>query len=156
MRGKMNVIDYISEELINLDLKAKNKEEVLDELAQLISSSENISNAEDVRRALAEREKIGSTGIGRGVAIPHAKTEGAEKLTIAYGYSKEKIDYNSLDGEKVNMFFTFASPMKDSQIYLKILARISRFLREENFREKISKCQTPKEVMDCIREIEGV
>ena len=88
------------------------------------------------------------------LAIPHAKTESAKGLTVAFGVSKEGIDFNSLDEEEVHLFFVFASPNKDSQVYLKVLARISRLIREEEFRENLFNCKTPKEVIDCIREKE--
>ncbi|MGL4687714.1 MAG: PTS sugar transporter subunit IIA [Fusobacteriaceae bacterium] len=152
----IKIVDYIKEDLIDLNLKSKNKEEVLAELTNLIKKSENILDDKEINRALTEREKIGSTGIGKGVAIPHAKTESALKLTIAFGISKEKIEYSSLDGEKVNIFFVFASPLSDSQIYLKVLARISRLIREDEFRKKLYKCTTGKEVIQCISEEEGV
>lgn len=152
----IRITDYMSEDLISLDMKSKNKEEVLKELSQLISKSPKIKDYKEVLSALTEREKIGSTGIGKGVAIPHAKTEIAEGLTIAFGISKDKIDFNSLDEEKVNIFFVFASPLKDSQIYLKVLARISRLIREDNFRKKLLTCKNPKEVIEYIRLEEGV
>lgn len=145
----------MDEKLITLDLKSKNKDEMLKELSILIGESENISDQKEILKALSEREKIGSTGIGKGVAIPHAKTEIANKLTIAFGISHEKIDFNSLDNEKVNLFFVFASPLKDSQTYLKVLARISRLLREEEFRRKLLVCKTAKEVIDIIGAEEG-
>ena len=77
-------------------------------------------------------------------------------MTIAFGISREKLDFKSLDEEDVNLFFVFASPNKDSHIYLKVLARISRFIREENFRNTLLNCKTGKEVIECIREKEGV
>ena len=103
---------------------------------------------------MIDREKLGSTGIGKGVAIPHAKTEKASKLTVAFGVSKKGIDFKSLDDENVNLFFVFASPNKDSHIYLKVLARISRLIREEEFRERLYNCKTAEEVIRCIEEKE--
>ncbi|MGL5051759.1 MAG: PTS sugar transporter subunit IIA [Fusobacteriaceae bacterium] len=152
----VKIVDYMNENLISLDLKSKNKDEMLKELSILIGNSENISGQKEILKALAEREKIGSTGIGKGVAIPHAKTEIADKLTIAFGISREEIDFSSLDNEKVNLFFVFASPLKDSQTYLKVLARISRLLREDEFRDKLLNCKTPKEVIEMIGSEEGV
>lgn len=150
------ITDYISEELISLDLKSKNRNEVLVELSKLLEKSDNImSENNDVHRALIDREKLGSTGIGKGVAIPHAKTESAKNLTVAFGVSKKGIDFNSLDDEDVNLFFVFASPNKDSQIYLKVLARISRLIREEEFRQKLYNCKTPQDVIKCIAEKES-
>lgn len=146
----------MSEDLISLDLKSKTKEEVLEELSELMEKSPNIEVGENiVYKALTDREKVGSTGIGKGVAIPHAKTEGAKQLTIAFGISKNKIDFNSMDDVKVNIFFVFASPNKDSQTYLKVLARISRLIREEEFRNGLLNCKTPREVLEYIDQKEA-
>ena len=157
MINVVKITDYMSEDLISLKLKSKNKDDVLMELADLIAASPDVHNEENViYKALIEREKLGSTGIGKGVAIPHAKTDAADRLTIAFGISKEKIDFKSLDNESVNLFFVFASPMKDSQVYLKVLARISRLIREEEFRNELLACKTPAEVIECINKKETV
>ena len=155
MVNSIKITDYITEDLVDLDLKSKNREGILIELSELLEKSPNITGEEkDIYKALVDREKLGSTGIGKGVAILHAKTESATGLTVAFGVSKEGIDFNSLDEEEVHLFFVFASLNKDSQIYLKVLARISRLIREEEFRENLFNCKTPKEVIDCIREKE--
>lgn len=157
MINVVKITDYMSEDLISLKLKSKNKDDVLMELADLIAVSPDVHNEENViYKALIEREKLGNTGIGKGVAIPHAKTDAADRLTIAFGISKDKIDFKSLDNESVNIFFVFASPMKDSQVYLKVLARISRLIREEEFRNELLACKTPAEVIECINKKETV
>lgn len=157
MINVVKITDYMSEDLISLKLKSKNKDDVLMELADLIAVSPDVHNEENViYKALIEREKLGSTGIGKGVAIPHAKTDAADRLTIAFGISKDKIDFKSLDNESVNIFFVFASPMKNSQVYLKVLARISRLIREEEFRNELLACKTPAEVIECINKKETV
>lgn len=151
MINLVKITDYITEDLIDLNLVANNKSEALDFLSGLISRSSNIGeNREAVHKALVDREKLGSTGIGKGVAIPHAKSDTVKGLTIAFGKSTQKIDFKSLDNEGVNIFFVFASPNKDSQIYLKVLARISRLIREEDFRKELLMCKSPKEVIECI------
>ena len=156
MLDVIRITDYISEDLVSLDLKAKNRDEVLVELSKLLEKSENIeSENNDVYKALIDREKLGSTGIGKGVAIPHVKTESAKKLTVAFGISRKGIDFKSLDDENVNLFFVFASPNRDSQIYLKVLARISRLIREEEFRTRLYNCSSPKEVISCIEDKES-
>lgn len=99
--------------------------------------------------ALKEREKLGSTGIGKGVAIPHAKTEFAKDLVIAFGVSKQGVNFNSVDDEKVNLF-CICITFKNSQTYLKILARISRLIRNDDFREKLLGAKTPAEVLELI------
>ena len=118
MVNSIKITDYITEDLIDLDLKSKNREGILIELSELLEKSPNVTGEEkDIYKALVDREKLGSTGIGKGVAIPHAKTESATGLTVAFGVSKEGIDFNSLDEEEVHLFFVFASPNKDSQVY---------------------------------------
>ena len=102
MVNSIKITDYITEDLIDLDLKSKNREGILIELSELLEKSPNVTGEEkDIYKALVDREKLGSTGIGKGVAIPHAKTESAIGLTVAFGVSKEGIDFNSLDEEEV-------------------------------------------------------
>ena len=156
MLNIVKITDYMSEELILLNLKAKNKDEALKELSALIGKSDKIEKKDVIYKALLERENLGSTGIGKGVAIPHAKTDAAQSLTIAFGISREGVDFKSLDQEKVKIFFVFASPFKDSQIYLKVLARISRLIRDENFREKLLNCENTEEVLECIDKEEAL
>jgi fructose-specific phosphotransferase system IIA component len=149
------ITDYITLDMISLDLKAKNKKDALLELSQLLGVSDSIEDYEVIEKALIEREKLGSTGIGKGVAIPHAKTDFAKKLTIAFGRSNEGVNFESLDGEDVNLFFVFASPLSDSSIYLKILARISRLIRDEKFRKKLLLAPSSQEIIDIINTEEG-
>ncbi|MBC2850561.1 PTS sugar transporter subunit IIA [Cetobacterium sp. 8H] len=156
MLNIVKITDYMSEELVSLDLKAKNKDEALKELSDLIGKSDRIEVKESIYKALLEREVLGSTGIGKGVAIPHAKTDAAQGLTIAFGVSRDGVDFKSLDKEKVKIFFVFASPFKDSQVYLKVLARISRLIRDEKFREKLLSCGNSKEILDCINKEEAL
>ncbi|WP_297596442.1 PTS sugar transporter subunit IIA [uncultured Cetobacterium sp.] len=156
MLNIVKITDYMSEELVSLDLKAKNKDEALKELSDLIGKSNKIEVKEGIYKALLERENLGSTGIGKGVAIPHAKTDAAQGLTIAFGVSRDGIDFKSLDKEKVKIFFVFASPFKDSQVYLKVLARISRLIRDEKFREKLLNCEDSKDILNCINKEEAL
>jgi fructose-specific phosphotransferase system IIA component len=146
----VKITDFMSEEMINMSLKANGKEEVLKELAGMLSKSENVNDNKGCYDDLVAREKLGTTGIGKGVAIPHAKTESATKLTIAFGKSLNGVNYDALDQNKVNLFFIFASPVEESKTYLKILARISRLVRNEDFRNKLLKSETAKEILDLI------
>lgn len=151
---ELKITDFMSEDLINLSLKSTAKEEVLKELVELLGKSSNIEDKEKCLDALLKREKLGTTGIGKSVAIPHAKTEFAQKLTIAFAISKKGIDFEALDENNTNIFFVFASPVQDSQKYLKILARISRLIRNDNFRNKLLKAETAKEIINIIDEEE--
>jgi len=147
----VKITDYLTEDLIDLHLKSTDKAQVLEELSDLLAKSDNIGdNRNVVHKALVYREKLGSTGIGKGVAVPHAKTDVIKGLTIAFGISDSKINFKSIDNEDVNIFFVFASPTRDSQTYLKVLARISRLIREVTFRKELLACKTPAEVIACI------
>lgn len=152
----VKITDYMSQDLICLDLNSANKGQVLRELVNLIGKSANITDVEKCYEALIKREKVGSTGIGKSVAIPHAKTEHAEHLTIGFGISRDGIDFDSLDSEKAKIFFVFASPIKDSQTYLKILARISRLIRNKDFRDALLKADTPSKIIELINEEESL
>lgn len=146
----VKITDFMSEDLVDLNLKAKNKEEIIASLATLLSKSGMITDEDACKTALLDREELGSTGIGKGVAIPHAKTEAAKDLTIAFGLCRDGVDFNAVDEEPVEIFFVFASPEKNSQKYLKILARISRLIRNENFRKNLIKSETAKDVINLI------
>jgi len=144
------ITEFVTVESIDLNLKATNKSEVILELTKLLEKTGKLENFDKTLEALKEREKLGSTGIGKGVAIPHAKTEFATDLIIAFGVSKQGVNFNAVDDEKVNIFFAFASPLKNSQTYLKILARISRLIRNDEFREKLLNAKTSQEVLELI------
>ncbi|MBZ4682678.1 MAG: nitrogen system component [Fusobacteriaceae bacterium] len=146
----VKITDFMEEKLIKLDLEVENKKDALNKFSEILSLSNNITDKEECYKDLNERELLGTTGIGKGVAIPHAKTKAANKLTIAFVRVKNPIEYESLDGEKVKLFFIFASPSSESKIYLKILARISRLIREESFRNKLINAKTSKEILELI------
>ena len=144
------ITEFITVQSVDLNMKATNKSEAIIELTKLLEKSGKLDNIDKTLEALKEREKLGSTGIGKGVAIPHAKTEFSKDLVIAFGVSKQGVNFNSVDDEKVNLFFAFASPLKNSQTYLKILARISRLIRNDDFREKLLGAKTPEQVLELI------
>ena len=144
------ITEFITVQSVDLNMKATNKSEAIVELTKLLEKSGKLDNIDKTLEALKEREKLGSTGIGKGVAIPHAKTEFAKDLVIAFGVSKQGVNFNSVDDEKVNLFFAFALPLKNSQTYLKILARISRLIRNDDFREKLLGAKTPEQVLELI------
>ena len=144
------ITEFITVQSVDLNMKATNKSEAIVELTKLLEKSGKLDNIDKTLEALKEREKLGSTGIGKGVAIPHAKTEFAKDLVIAFGVSKQGVNFNSVDDEKVNLFFAFASPLKNNQTYLKILARISRLIRNDDFREKLLGAKTPEQVLELI------
>ena len=145
-----NIADYIKVEAIELELKSKNKNSVIRELYEKIRKLGIVKDEDLALKALFVREEMGSTGIGKNVALPHAKTEAVEDLIITVGISREGIEYGAIDEENVNIFFMFVCPMDRNQAYLKTLARISRLIREDRFREDLMKAKTPEEIVEII------
>lgn len=149
---EIKICDFLPLNCISLDLKSTSKMEVLGELVSLIANSNNIRDEEECFDALVCRETLGSTGIGKGIAIPHAKTNGAKELTLGLGISKEGIDFDSIDLNKVNIFFIFAAPFNRGELYLSLLSRISRLVRNELIRIKFLNAKTAEEIIDILKE----
>ncbi len=145
-----NIADYIRVEAVELDLKSRNKNNVIKELYENIKKLGIIKDEELALKDLFAREEMGSTGIGKNVALPHAKTDAVDELIMTVGISKEGIDYGAIDEENVNIFFMFLCPRNKNQAYLKTLARISRLIREDKFREDLLKAGNPEEIVEII------
>ncbi|HPD56976.1 MAG TPA: PTS sugar transporter subunit IIA [Smithellaceae bacterium] len=122
---------------INDNLQAKNKTEVLQELVKTVIDGGLKLDAAAVMEVLQQREKLGSTGIGDGVAIPHGKIPELEELVVAFGRSKEGISFDAIDGKPVNLFFLLLAPENSAGQHLKALAKISKMLKVVNFRKKL-------------------
>ena len=146
-----NIADYIKIDTINLNLESKNKNAVIKELYNNLKSTGLIKDEEQGLSDIFAREEMGSTGIGRRIALPHAKTKAVDELIITFGISKNGVSYNSMDGEDVNIFFMFLCPEKKTQEYLKVLARISRLLRDEKFVDNLLKADSNEEIIKIIR-----
>ena len=144
------VAEYIKTDSIIMDLQSKDKKSIIKELFDSLSNSKEVVNKEKCYEDILLREKIGSTGIGEGFAIPHAKTDGVKDLIMTIGISRNEIEYDSVDNSKVNVFFMFLSPVDLSQEYLIILAKISRFIREKDFLKEILSAKTKEELVHII------
>ena len=145
------IADYICLETINLDLKSKNKNSVIRELYDNIKSTGKIKDEALGYKDVCLREEMGSTGIGKGVALPHTKTKAVDEVVLTLGISKEGVEYGSVDEESVKILFMFLCPEEKTQEYLKVLARISRWIREESFRERLLKAKSKEEIMEIIK-----
>ena len=145
------IADYICLETINLDLKSKNKNSVIRELYDNIKSAGKIKDEALGYKDVCLREEMGSTGIGKGVALPHAKTKAVDEVVLTLGISKEGVEYGSVDEESVKILFMFLCPEEKTQEYLKVLARISRWIKEESFRERLLKAKSKEEIMEIIK-----
>ena len=144
----------LKENLINLELQGKNKNEVIAELVELLGKSRKIRNKKLFFKAILEREKLGSTGIGNGVAIPHAKSDGVKDFIIAFARKDSGIDFGALDGEKTYLFFALASSRNAVGGHLKILAEISRLVRDKFIVELLKKAKNKKEILKIILDAE--
>lgn len=148
-----NITDYIKVETINLDLKGKNKNAVIKELYEGLKETNIIKNPELGLNDIFSREEMGTTGIGKEVAVPHAKTTTVNELIITIGISKDGVEYGTLEDEKekVKIIFMFLCPVDDTKEYLRVLARISRVIKEDRFRENLLKAKTQEEIMEIIK-----
>ncbi|WP_071124645.1 PTS sugar transporter subunit IIA [Leptotrichia massiliensis] len=145
-----NIADYIKVETINLNLESKNKNAVIRELYNNLKQTNLIKDEEQGLNDIFKREDMGSTGIGKRIALPHAKTKAVDELMITFGISRNGISYNSVDDENVNIFFMFLCPENKTREYLKVLARISRLIREEKFVNDLLKATSNQEILELI------
>jgi PTS system nitrogen regulatory IIA component len=133
----MKISELINDRLIIPKFTGKSKKQVLEELAKHLALNKKNIDPDELLRVLIEREKLGSTGIGDGVAIPHGKLNGLENIILVFGKSNEGIDFDSIDGKPVNLIFLLVAPSNSAGVHLKALARLSRLLKDKNFRQEL-------------------
>ena len=143
----MEIKDVLDEKMMVFDLKAKTKEEVLEELVKILKKNDVVEDERGFLEVVKKREEEFSTGIGYGVAIPHGKSNLVKKPAIVFGKSRQGIDYNSMDGKPAHLFFLIAVPDNSNELHLKVLAELSRALMHKEVREALEKASTPEEVI---------
>lgn len=146
----MKITDLIKKDTIILDLDSSDKSSVIDELINKLDSAGNLNDKEEYRKAILKREKESTTGIGDGVAIPHAKSSAVKVPSIVFGRSVEGIDFDSLDGEKSHLFFMIAASEGAHSDHLETLSRLSTLLMDGNFRKNLLKADSKKEILTLI------
>lgn len=142
-------------EFVNACLSAKSKDDVLIELLDTIIKGGIPLNIDLILDILKQRESLGSTGIGEGVAIPHGKIPALNDIIVAFGRSEKGVDYHSLDGKPVHLFFLLLAPENAAGQHLKILAKISKMLKETSFRTKLLKAGSQSDLYKIILEQEN-
>lgn len=147
----MQIREFLDKRAIQVKLKSRTKEEILQELVSLLEKTNQVTDREEFLRVIREREELGSTGIGYNIAIPHARSSAIKSLAGAFGISKEGVDFDALDKEPVHLFFLLGAPQKASGNYLKALAVISRFLRRKKARQDLMKTKIPEDVEKVIK-----
>jgi len=148
----MKVKDILVRDAAILDLSATGKDAVLRELAEALAAAEPKVDADELLAVLREREALQSTGIGDGVAIPHGKLGGLDRLMASFARSREGVDFDAIDRKPTHLFFMLVVPEHSGGQHLKALARISRFLRDEAFRESLLSAETLEDVFRAIEE----
>ena len=150
----VEVKGYIRKELINLNLISERKEDAIKELARLMEVTQEIVNFDRFLEDVFERERLGTTGIGDGIAVPHARTDAVSQLVIALGRSEPGVEFESLDGKKVKLLFLMGTPKGSVSHYLKILAQLTRLLKEDTFQDKLLEAKDEEAVISLFRKVE--
>lgn len=143
----MKITEMLTEKTIILDLTTTDKTSTIEALASSLNVASKLHDLETFIEAIHEREELGSTGVGFGIAIPHAKTSAVKVPALAFGFHKEGVDYASLDDEPAHLFFMIAAPESANNLHLQTLAKLSRKLIDEDFREALKRCTTIEEVI---------
>ena len=148
----MKLEEIIEEEDIIPELKAKDKIGVLEELSEVICKHEPLLKKERLVKILLEREKLGTTGIGEGIAIPHGKVDVIKRPYIAFGRSKQGVDFEAIDNKPVYLFFLLIAPENSSTLHLHILARIAKLLKNNKLRKRLMEAKSRQEIYRTIIE----
>jgi len=152
----MKITDYLSTQFVDASVKGKTKNEVIEEMLKLISSSDQILDFENVRRAVFEREQIMSTGVGNGFAIPHGKSDAVTDIIAGFGITQNEIDYDALDEKPVRLIFILIGKENMVGSHIKLLSRVSRLMNNKSFREKLLTMTSPDEIINAFREEEAM
>lgn len=150
----MRLAEFLRQENILTDLKSRKKEELLEEMVTEVSERAAGLDKKAVLKALLDREKLGTTGIGHGVAIPHGKIKGLNEIMVFFGRSIKGVDFQSMDSSPVHLFFLIITPENSATAHLKVLACISHLLKNQDFRVRLLRASTGPEIFRIITEAE--
>lgn len=144
------ITNLLTLECINLNLKGQTKQEIIDEMVEILYQGGKLNDKEEYKKAILAREAQSSTGLEEGIAIPHAKTSAVKIPSIAFGLSKNGVDYESLDGEPSKLFFMIVAPANASDTHIEILSKLTTMLLDDEIREKLLEVKTEQEVIDIL------
>jgi len=148
IQKKLNFHERLSPEYIMLDLKSDTKEEIIKELAQCIENHKNLLNLQNFLRDVFKREADTSTGVGDGIAIPHARTDAVDDIVVAVGRTKTGCDFKSQDGKPVEVLILMGTPIEKVSLYLKLLAHLSYLLKKPGFIDGLKSAAMPEDIID--------
>lgn len=150
----MKITELVNEQRITEQLEAKTKADVLNELAALLDRDGKLLDRDVFLQSIVAREQQGSTGIGYGIASPHGKSTAVKKPAIAFGRSLEGVDFDSLDGQPAKLFFMIAVPEQSDNLHLQTLAKLSRKLMHESFRDELMQAKTKGDILRALSKMD--
>ncbi len=152
----MALADYLHEEAICMDLESRERDEVIRTLLDRLVAGGLMPGdlVKGVLRAILNRERLGSTAIGRGVAVPHARLEGLERILVAFGYSPDGVEFNALDGEPVRQVFLVIAPKGSADEYVGVMERITRLVQNADFRRFVSRLESADALLELVEEMD--
>lgn len=150
----MKISDILSTDVIAVNMDGADKEDSIKKIIDLAAKSGKILDLDKVSQTIFEREKLVSTGVGKGFAIPHGKTDSISDVVAAFAITKVPIDFDSIDGEPVRFIFLLIGKENLLNTHIKLLSRISRLMNKDEFREKLLDAASPEEVLKIFREEE--
>lgn len=143
----MKLRDCLQEDSLNLHLPGRSKDQILAGLVDLLSTRKPLADREGLLSALLDREGLGSTGIGHGVAIPHGRCEELTEAMVVFARSDEEVDFDAIDGAPTRLFFLLVAPENGSNDHLHMLASIARLMKDSHIRDQLLGCETPGEAL---------
>ena len=151
----MKITDILNEQVVRTHLQGTTKTEIINAMIDLAASQDKVLDKEKMRAAIFEREKIMSTGVGSGFAIPHGKTDAVSDIVASFAVTDQPIDYQSLDEQPVRLVFLLVG--RDNMVgpHIKLLSRISRLMNKEDFRKKLLAAHAPGDVLALFRQEES-
>jgi PTS system fructose-specific IIA component len=151
----MQINEFLSVETVAVDLEADNKDDLISRMIDLLSHHSEVLDIEEVRRAVVERENMMSTGVGKGLALPHAKCEAVSDTVAALATLERPVDYGSIDDEPVRIVFLLVGTPDAKSQHVKVLSRVSRLMNREAIRSDLLSSKSPAELLDSFREAEA-
>ncbi|MBU1096164.1 MAG: PTS sugar transporter subunit IIA [Ignavibacteriae bacterium HGW-Ignavibacteriae-2] len=150
----MKICDVLQKDKIIMEFKSLEKDDVINQLIDLFKGDERVNDLEKLRESVFEREKIMSTGVGNGFAIPHAKTSGVSEMIAGFGKLSEPIEFEALDNQPVNMILLLVGEQNAVSQHIKMLSRVSRLMNKESFRNSLLNAKTPEQIYSIFEEEE--
>jgi PTS system fructose-specific IIC component len=150
----LKISEILKPKAIMMEMKAREKLAAIKELVDYMVANKFVKDGEEFVKALCKRENLESTGIGDGIAIPHARTNAVKGLILAFARSPKGVDFSAIDGKPSHLIFLIASPDDKKSEYIVALAKLSRLLRKHDVREQLKRVDSPKEILDIIKKNE--